>query len=193
MTVRIDDIGSSDLFLSPGFTMADNSNPTDLIGAASSPNSTRINDEKPHATVEAMAVAGTVDKATTHVEISELVEGLPKSRWKNYARSAREVFSVKTVLQSSAVLLKLARFFGPGSIISVGYIDPDNFQTALSSGAEFGFSLLFMILVSNLIAIYLQVSISPCGRVIKGVVLALTGGRLWRSNWALSPAWIWLR
>jgi hypothetical protein len=142
--------------------MANNGSPPYSIGAASSPDSTRIIDEKPLAAGEAMAGVGTAGKAVAHIEVSELVESPPKSRWKNYACSVREVFSAKSVLQSLAVLLKLSRFIGPGSIISVGYIDPDNFQTALSAGAQFGFALLFMILVSNLIAIYLQVSISPC-------------------------------
>jgi hypothetical protein len=54
-------------------------------------------------------------------------------------------------------LRKLASFLGPGAIVSVAYIDPDNYQTAISSGASFQYKLLFMILVSNIIAIYLQV------------------------------------
>jgi len=49
------------------------------------------------------------------------------------------------------------KFLGPGAIISVAYVDPDNYQTAIASGAEFQYKLLFMVLVSNLIAIYIQV------------------------------------
>jgi hypothetical protein len=52
---------------------------------------------------------------------------------------------------------KLATFAGPGALISVAYIDPDNYQTSISSGAKFEYKLLFMILISNIIAIYLQV------------------------------------
>jgi hypothetical protein len=55
-------------------------------------------------------------------------------------------------------IVKFAKFTGPGAIISVAYIDPDNFQTAISAGAQFKYKLLFMILVSNIIAVYLQVS-----------------------------------
>jgi metal iron transporter len=55
-------------------------------------------------------------------------------------------------------MVKFGKFMGPGTIISVAYIDPDNYQTAVSAGAEFQYKLLFMILLSNLIAIYLQVS-----------------------------------
>lgn len=54
-------------------------------------------------------------------------------------------------------LNRFMRFLGPGAIISVAYVDPDNYQTAISSGASFQYKLLFMVLVSNLIAVYLQV------------------------------------
>ncbi len=55
------------------------------------------------------------------------------------------------------VIKKFFRFFGPGAIISVAYIDPDNYQTAISAGGDFQYKLLFMIAVSNIIGIYLQV------------------------------------
>jgi hypothetical protein len=86
-------------------------------------------------------------------------ESVPRYRNKTYARSMKDFFSWGTILQFGAVLIKFGQFMGPGSIISVAYIDPDNFQTAITSGANFEFKLLFMILVSNLIAIYLQVRI----------------------------------
>ena len=60
---------------------------------------------------------------------------------------------------------KLLSFIGPGAVISVAYVDPDNYQTAISAGASFQYKLLFMILVSNLIAIYLQVRRSLFCRV----------------------------
>ncbi len=56
------------------------------------------------------------------------------------------------------VLSKFARFFGPGMILTVAYIDPDNFQTSLSDGQDFGYKMLFMVLFSLIVAIYLQVS-----------------------------------
>jgi hypothetical protein len=59
---------------------------------------------------------------------------------------------------SVRILRNLARFAGPGAIISVAYVDPDNYQTAIAAGVSFQYKLLFMIIVSNLIAIYLQVS-----------------------------------
>jgi metal iron transporter len=65
------------------------------------------------------------------------------------------------MLQTGEVLWKFGKFTGPGAIISVAYIDPDNYQTAVSAGAEFKFKLLFMILFSNVVAVYLQVSTVP--------------------------------
>ena len=52
---------------------------------------------------------------------------------------------------------KFFKFLGPGAIVSVAYVDPDNYQSAISSGASFQYKLLFMVLVSNLVAIFLQV------------------------------------
>ena len=57
------------------------------------------------------------------------------------------------------VLAKFARFFGPGMIITVAYIDPDNFQTSFGDGQDFGYKMLFMVLFSLIVAIYLQASI----------------------------------
>lgn len=56
---------------------------------------------------------------------------------------------------------KFLKFLGPGAIISVAYVDPDNYQTAISSGSSFQYKLLFMVLVSNIIAIYIQVDVFP--------------------------------
>lgn len=72
-------------------------------------------------------------------------------------KSIRDVFNEQSLANVWAVLRKFGKFMGPGAIISVAYIDPDNFQTSVSSGAQFKYKLLFMVLVSNIIAIFLQV------------------------------------
>ncbi len=51
---------------------------------------------------------------------------------------------------------KLLAFSGPGFLIAVGYMDPGNWATDLSGGAQFGYTLLFVVLLSNLMAILLQ-------------------------------------
>ena len=53
-------------------------------------------------------------------------------------------------------IFKFARFVGPGFIIAVAYIDPGNYATDVSSGAEYRYRLLFVVLLSNLFAIFLQ-------------------------------------
>lgn len=53
--------------------------------------------------------------------------------------------------------------FGPGFLISVGYMDPGNWGTNLAAGAGFGYELLWVILVSNVIAILLQISSAKLG------------------------------
>ena len=98
-------------------------------------------------------------KADATVEVLERSETQPTPRMQGYVQSVHGLFTKKTALRWGAVLWKFAKFTGPGTIISVAYVDPDNYQTAVSAGAEFKYKLLFMILISNLIAIYLQVSV----------------------------------
>ncbi|KAH7350828.1 NRAMP family [Rhexocercosporidium sp. MPI-PUGE-AT-0058] len=79
-------------------------------------------------------------------------------------------------------MVKFGKFVGPAGIISVAYIDPDNFQTSISSGVQFKFKLLFMVLVSNLIAIFLQSLSVKLGSV--------TGMDLAQMNKAHLPKWL---
>jgi manganese transport protein len=51
---------------------------------------------------------------------------------------------------------KLFAFSGPGFLIAVGYMDPGNWATDLAGGAQFGYTLLSVVMVSNLMAILLQ-------------------------------------
>ncbi|KFY90935.1 hypothetical protein V498_05753 [Pseudogymnoascus sp. VKM F-4517 (FW-2822)] len=54
------------------------------------------------------------------------------------------------------VFMKYASFIGPGFMISVAYIDPGNYSTAVAAGASYEFRLLFIVLLANIIAIFLQ-------------------------------------
>jgi len=101
----------------------------------------------------------TFDEKTANTDIVvELQDGGTRNRPLEYLHSFRNVFTMHNAREAAAVMVKFGKFVGPGTIITVAYIDPDNFQTAVSSGAQFKYKLLFMVLVSNLIAIYLQVS-----------------------------------
>ncbi|MCH5686412.1 Nramp family divalent metal transporter [Niabella sp. W65] len=48
------------------------------------------------------------------------------------------------------------RFFGPAYLVSVGYMDPGNWATDLAGGSQFGYSLLWVLVMSNLMALLLQ-------------------------------------
>ena len=51
---------------------------------------------------------------------------------------------------------KIARFAGPGLLISVGYMDPGNWTTAIQAGSVYGYKLLFVVVLSSVAAIVLQ-------------------------------------
>jgi manganese transport protein len=51
---------------------------------------------------------------------------------------------------------KFLRYAGPGLLVSVGYMDPGNWATAIQGGSRFGYSLLFVVVLSSLAAIVLQ-------------------------------------
>ncbi|MBX9932888.1 MAG: Nramp family divalent metal transporter [Methylobacterium sp.] len=60
------------------------------------------------------------------------------------------------VMATGTWLRRLFGFLGPGYMISVGYMDPGNWATDIAGGSQFGYTLLFVILLSNLMAIVLQ-------------------------------------
>ena len=57
---------------------------------------------------------------------------------------------------TSSFWRKLAAFAGPGYLVAVGYMDPGNWATDLAGGARYGYTLLSVIMLSNLMAILLQ-------------------------------------
>lgn len=72
------------------------------------------------------------------------------------SNSLSEVFSSVEVPQNAGFWKKLFAFLGPGLMISVGYMDPGNWATDIAGGAQFGYTLLSVILISNLFAVLLQ-------------------------------------
>jgi manganese transport protein len=77
-------------------------------------------------------------------------------------RHARTALSLPEVHGSIAVPVtasfwkKLLAFAGPGYLVAVGYMDPGNWATDIAGGARYGYALLSMVMVSNLMAIVLQ-------------------------------------
>jgi len=76
--------------------------------------------------------------------------------------SLREVHASIQVPKSFGFWRKLLAFSGPGYLVAVGYMDPGNWATGLAGGSAFGYTLLSVILLSNLMAILLQ---SLCARL----------------------------
>ena len=70
--------------------------------------------------------------------------------------SLPEVHSSVSVSRSPFYWRRLIGFLGPGFLISVGYMDPGNWATDIAGGSRFGYTLLFVIMASNLMAILLQ-------------------------------------
>jgi manganese transport protein len=78
--------------------------------------------------------------------------------WRRESNGASlpEVHRSILVPSSASFWRKLFAFAGPGFLVSVGYMDPGNWATDLAGGAQFGYSLLSIIMLSNLMAILLQ-------------------------------------
>ena len=79
--------------------------------------------------------------------------------------SLSDVHRSITVAASGTNLRKAAAFAGPGYLVAVGYMDPGNWATSLAGGSKFGYTLLFVALMSNIMAILLQ---SLCARLAIG-------------------------
>jgi manganese transport protein len=60
-------------------------------------------------------------------------------------------------------LLQLTKYLGPAFVVSVAYIDPGNFATNISGGSKFNYNLIWVILFSNLMAIFLQTMSAKLG------------------------------
>jgi manganese transport protein len=79
--------------------------------------------------------------------------------------------SVDTTNIKKAGWRRMLSFFGPAYLVSVGYMDPGNWATDLAGGSQFGYSLIWVLLMSNLMALLLQ---SLCARlgIVRGRDLA---------------------
>jgi manganese transport protein len=67
-----------------------------------------------------------------------------------------EVFRSVNVPANATVFRRFLAFLGPGYLVAVGYMDPGNWATSLAGGSRFGYALLFVALLSNIMAIILQ-------------------------------------
>ncbi|KAF2449276.1 natural resistance-associated macrophage protein, partial [Karstenula rhodostoma CBS 690.94] len=101
--------------------------------------------------------------------------GLPK-------RGSAGAWAGRAGKKPLAVLRKYAKFVGPGFMVAVAYIDPGNYATDVAAGASFRFKLLFIVLMSNVFAIFLQSLCIKLGSV--------TGMNLAENCKAHLPPWL---
>src|SRR5438045_5371304 len=95
--------------------------------------------------------------------------------------------TVRTAKQGS-FWRKLLAFLGPGYLVAVGYMDPGNWATSLAGGSKFGYALLSIALLSNVMAIVLQ---SLCTRLGVGAGRDLAQAcRDSFQRWASLPLWV---
>src|SRR5438876_1708182 len=82
----------------------------------------------------------------------------PHVAWRKPAGqvSLAEVHRSIVVPTTASFWRKLLAFSGPGFLVAVGYMDPGNWATDLAGGAKFGYALLFIVMLSNFMAILLQ-------------------------------------
>src|SRR5437868_1954000 len=86
------------------------------------------------------------------------------------SRSLDEVHGSVPVSQRNP-FKRLFAFLGPAYLVSVGYMDPGNWATDLEGGARFGYALIWVLLMSNLMAVLLQTLAARLG-VVTGFDLA---------------------
>jgi manganese transport protein len=111
----------------------------------------------------------------------------PGWRRARVAPSLAEVYRSVPV-GSSTTWRKILAFAGPGYLVAVGYMDPGNWATDLAGGSRFGYTLLSVILLSNLMAVLLQGLASKLG-IVTGRDLA----QACRDHYSTPVVWmLWL-
>ncbi len=87
-----------------------------------------------------------------------MLSSQPKTPWRKEAgeSSLPEVNRSVLVPVTASFWRKMLAFAGPGFLVAVGYMDPGNWATDLAGGAKYGYTLLSVIFVSNLMAVLLQ-------------------------------------
>jgi manganese transport protein len=70
--------------------------------------------------------------------------------------SLSEVHGSVNVSRGASLFKRMFAFFGPAYLVSVGYMDPGNWATDLEGGARFGYTLIWVLLMSNVMAVLLQ-------------------------------------
>jgi manganese transport protein len=102
--------------------------------------------------------------------------------------SLADMFATVPTARHGSFWRKLLAFLGPGYLVAVGYMDPGNWATSLAGGSKFGYALLSIALLSNVMAIVLQ---SLCTRLGVGAGRDLAQAcRDSFPRWVSLPLWL---
>jgi manganese transport protein len=93
------------------------------------------------------------------------LRGLKQRDWRQDRGDPALADVHRSVLVTGSTWRRAAAFFGPGYMVAVGYMDPGNWATSIAGGSKFGYALLFVALLSNIMAIVLQ---ALCARLAIG-------------------------
>lgn len=85
-----------------------------------------------------------------------ILDSAPPSRPAGAAPSLPESHRSIAIPSTASWIRKVFAFAGPGYLVAVGYMDPGNWATDIQGGAKFGYALLSVVLISNLMAMLLQ-------------------------------------
>ena len=102
--------------------------------------------------------------------------------------SLAEVHRTVPIPKAGSWLRRMFAFAGPAYLVSVGYMDPGNWATDLAGGAKFGYQLVWVLLMSNLMAVLLQTLSARLG-VVTGRDLAQACRDAY-PRWVVTPLWI---
>src|SRR5262245_21188839 len=126
--------------------------------------------------------------AVTSVTQGQSAVSQPGWRRTRTTRSLSEVFGTIATRPTGSMWRKLVAFLGPGYLVAVGYMDPGNWATSLAGGSKFGYALLTIVLLSNIMAILLQ---ALCARLGIGAGRDLAQAcRDAYPRWASWPLWV---
>ena len=101
-------------------------------------------------------------------------------------KSLAEVHESVDTRQYTSKFKKILSFLGPAYLVSVGYMDPGNWATDIAGGSEFGYQLIWVLLLSNLMALLLQSLAARLG-IVGGLDLAQASRQQYPNwvNWSL--------
>jgi len=144
--------------------------------------------ERTEVTMYEESYSQTISKKAEQLKFPAEIKGASMKSKSNFATNSQEFYTARLTFESRrSILFKfkaLLKYLGPAFIVSVAYIDPGNFATNISGGSKFNYSLVWVILWSNIMAIFLQCLSAKLG-IATGRNLPQMCGKVFsrRTNW----------